>query len=140
MGARQREGERRGGEEVFKPTNSSTKRLNNPSSRAQESTKENRIHHKQSTRRTRLKRNQTPRGHKEGRASFPDQFPYKSLKNPYSKPYPREEREEEKRKGRRRTGEAVLGLCASQGKRERERAGVGIFMPTNSRTKRLNYP
>jgi len=68
-----------------------------------------------------LKRIQKPRGHKEGRASFPDQFPYKSLKNPYSKPYPREEREEEKRKGRRRTGEAVLGLCASQGKRESAR-------------------
>ena len=49
---------------------------------------------------------------------------------------------EEKRRGRRRTGEAVLGLCASQGKRERERerVGEGIFMPTNSRTKRLNYP
>ena len=96
--------------------------------------------HKQSTRRTKLKRNQTPRGHKEGRASFPDQFPYKSLKNPYSKPYRREEREEEKRRGRRRTGEAVLGLCASQGKGEQERVGEGIFIPTNSRTKRLNYP
>ena len=73
-----------------------------------------------------MKRNQTPRGHKEGRASFPDQSPYKSLKNPYSKPYPREEREEEKRRGRRRKGEAVLGLCARE--KERESVGEGIFM------------
>ena len=61
--------------------------------------------------------------------SFPDQSPYKSLKNPYSKPYPREEREEEKRRGRRRTGEAVLGLCAGQGKREKREWVRGYLSP-----------
>ena len=53
------------------------------SSRVQESTKENRIHSKQSTKRTRLTRIQNPGGHKENWASFPTQSQYKSLKNPY---------------------------------------------------------
>ena len=44
-----------------------------PSTRAQESTKENRIHPKQSTKRTRLNRTQNPGGQKEDWASFPDE-------------------------------------------------------------------
>ena len=55
----------------------------NSSTRTQESTRENRIHPKQNTRRTRLTRIQNPRGHKEEWASFPTQSPYKNLKNPY---------------------------------------------------------
>ena len=48
--------------------------------------------------------------------------------------------EKEGRKNRK--GERVHGrrgrLCS--GAKEREGEGEGIFMPTNSRTKRLNYP
>ena len=46
---------------------------NHSSSRAQDLPKENWIHPKQSTKRTRLNRIQSPRGHKEDWASFPDQ-------------------------------------------------------------------
>ena len=47
------------------------------SSRPQESRKENRIHSKQSTKRTRLTRIQKPGGHKKDWASFPTQSQYK---------------------------------------------------------------
>ena len=50
------------------------------STRIQESTKENQISHEQATRSMRLKWIQQPRGHKEERASFPNQFPYKDSK------------------------------------------------------------
>ena len=56
---------------------------NNSSSRAQESTKENRNSFKQSTRWMNSNRKQTPGGHKEDWASFPTQSQYKNLKNPY---------------------------------------------------------
>ena len=65
---------------------------NHSSSRAQESKKENRIRHKQSTRRMRSKRNQIPGGHKEGRASFPIQSQYKDSRIHGSNPTPREEK------------------------------------------------
>ena len=55
----------------------------NPSSWVWESTKENRNHSKQSTKRTRLSWIQNPGGHKEDWASFPTQSQYKVLKNPY---------------------------------------------------------
>ena len=49
-----------------------------PSTRAQESTKENRVHPKQSTNCTRLKWIQNPEGHKEDCASIPNQSQYKT--------------------------------------------------------------
>ena len=51
-----------------------------PLTRAHESTKENRNSIKRGTR---MRWIQNPGGHKEGRASFPDQSQYKILKNPY---------------------------------------------------------
>ena len=52
----------------------------NSSTRAQESTNENRIHPKQSIKRTRLTRFQNPGGHKEDWASFPTQSQYMNSK------------------------------------------------------------
>ena len=54
-----------------------------PSTRARELTKKNRNSIKRNTRWARTRWIQNPGGHKEGRASFPDQSPYKILKNPY---------------------------------------------------------
>ena len=51
---------------------------NHSSSRAQDSSKENRIHPKQRTNRTRLNWIQNPGGHKEDWVSFPDQSQYKN--------------------------------------------------------------
>ena len=86
-----------------------------------------------------LMQDQSPGGHKEDRASFPNQIQYKVSK--IHSPNPTLE----KRKGGREEGsggawergeECVLFLDA----RQRERVGEEIFMPTNSRIKRLNYP
>ena len=52
------------------------------STRAHESTKENRRSIKRGTRRMNSNRKQTPGGHKEEGASFPTQSQYKILKNP----------------------------------------------------------
>ena len=59
---------------------------NHSSSRAQDSSKENRIHPKQSTNRTRLNWIQNPGGHKEDWASFPDQSQYNNSKLHASNP------------------------------------------------------
>ena len=68
----------------------------------------------------RLKRNQIPGGHKEGRASFPIQFTYKVFTNPWLKiPNSREEK-----RGTERRREAPGGggvLFWQKRKRERER-------------------
>ena len=53
-----------------------------PSTRAHESAKENRNSIKWGTRWTKTRWIQNPGGHKEGRASFPDQSQYKILNNP----------------------------------------------------------
>ena len=66
---------------------------------------------------TKLNSIKKPRGHKEGRASFPNHSPYKSLKNPWLKPQSLERRREEEGRGDRGEGGARLG---SQKKRERE--------------------
>ena len=47
---------------------------------------------------------QKPGGHKEGRASFPDQFQYKVSKIHQLNSYSRERKREEERKGERATG------------------------------------
>ena len=94
-------------------------------------------HHKQSTRRMRLKRNQIPGGHKEGRASFPIQSHCKDSKIHSSNPTPREGGRTEEREERRQGG--GTGLAARE-KREKWGSGREIFMPTTSRTKILNYP
>ena len=54
-----------------------------PSTRAHESTKVNRNSIKRGTRSMNSNRKQMPGGHKEERASFPTQSPYKVFKNPY---------------------------------------------------------
>ena len=59
---------------------------NHSSSRAQDSSKENRIHPKQSTNCMRLNWIQNPGGHKEDWASFPDQSQYKNSKIHTSNP------------------------------------------------------
>jgi len=53
---------------------------------------------------------QKPGGHKDGRASFPDQFQYKVSKIHQPNSYSRERNREEERKGERAMGErAALG-------------------------------
>ena len=96
---------------------------NNPSSRTQESTRENQIHSKPSTKRTRLTRIQNPGGHKEDWASFPTQSQYKDLKNPYLKSLERRGRKNKREeKGRQAQGEERLFLLVAR--REGERRGV----------------
>jgi hypothetical protein len=52
-----------------------------------------------------------PRGHKEGRASFPTKSPYKILKNRYLKSQGREGRKDMRgRRGRRAPGSVLLFL------------------------------
>ena len=95
---------------------------NHSSSRAQDSSKENRIHPKQSTNRTRLNWIQNPGGHKEDWASFPDQSQYKIVKNPWLRTLVLERRG---RKPRGREGARAQQLCSGAGK-EREGEGVDI--------------
>ena len=85
-----------------------------------------------------LKRSQNPGGHKEGRASFPIQSQYKVSKIHGSNPT-LEKREWKNRKGERKRRTGGKGAAPGLGERE-ERVGERIFMPTNSITKRLNYP
>ena len=98
---------------------------NHSSSRAQDSSKENRIHPKQSTNRTRLNWIQNPGGHKEDWASFPDQSQYKNSKFHGSNTYSREEREKEQRGGGAPGRGSVLRFSVSGARRER-REGRGI--------------
>jgi hypothetical protein len=71
----------------------------------------------------RLKRNQIPRGHKEGRASFPIQSQYKDSKIHSSNPTPREEGGRTEEREERRQGE-VHACCPGLGAgREREERG-----------------
>ena len=88
-----------------------------------------------------LMQDQNPEGHKEDRASFPNQIQYKVSK--IHSPNPTLENgkggREEGRGGARERGEACV-LSWKKREEERERVGEGIFMPTNSRTKRQNYP
>ena len=86
-----------------------------------------------------LTRIQKPRGHKEERASFPDQFHTRVSKIHIPKILTLERKEGRGRRRRRRLGEGGWLLLDAR-RRARERVGEGIFMPTNSRTKRLNYP
>jgi len=85
-----------------------------------------------------LTRIQKPRGYKEERASFPDQF-YTRVSKIHIPKILTLERKEGRGRRRRRQGERGQLLLDAR-RRARERVGEGIFMPTNSRTKRLNYP
>ena len=92
-------------ESLQRVTKSSRTKL---STRAQESTKENRISTKQGTRCMKLKRIQKPRGHKEERASFPDQFHTRVSKIHSPKILILEKKEGTGRRRRRRLGEGRL--------------------------------
>ena len=67
-----------------------------------------------------LRRNQNPGGHKEGRASFPNQSPYKGSRIHTPNPTPREE---EQRGGEGRQGEMVAAVLVGA-RRRGERRGV----------------
>ena len=84
-GARESEGFRARQDGLGTPQGVTKSSRTMPSTRARESTRENRIHPKQSTKRTRVTRIQNPGGHKEDWASFPTQSLYKSFKNPSQK-------------------------------------------------------
>ena len=79
----------------------------------------------------RLKRNQIPGGHKEGRASFPIQSQYKSQKS-MPRILPLEKKGEEQREGERATGGKGRRRWAGRGsvlfQALRERGGEGVFM------------
>ena len=66
-----------------------------------------------------MNRRQNPGGHKEGRASFPDQFTYKVFTNPWLKSLTLERREGQ---GGEEEGAREVACCP--GKR-REREGEG---------------
>ena len=67
-----------------------------------------------------LRRNQIPKGHKEGRASFPIQSPYKVSRIHTPNPTPREE---EQRGGEGLQGEMVAAVLVGA-RRAGERRGV----------------
>ena len=69
----------------------------------------------------RLKRNQIPGGHKEGRASFPIQSQYKVSKIHTLNPTPREGWEEEQREGTEGAREEGAGVLGARQKRESKR-------------------
>ena len=79
-GARESEGFRARQDGLGTPQGVTKSSRTTPSTRAHESTRENRIHPKQSTKHTRLTRIQNPGGHKEDWASFPDQSQYMNSK------------------------------------------------------------
>ena len=85
-GARESEGFRARQDGLGTPQGVTKSSRTTPSTRARESTRENRIHPKQSTKRTRLTRIQNLGGHKEEWASFPDQSPYKNSRIHTSNP------------------------------------------------------
>jgi len=70
-GARESEGFSTSLDGLGTPQGATKSSRTNSSTRTQESTRENRIHPKQNTRRTRLTRIQNPREHKEDWVSFP---------------------------------------------------------------------
>ena len=99
---------------------------------------ENQNSTKQGTKRKGLRRDQNPGGHKEGRASFPDQFTYKVFTNPWLKSLTLERRREGQRgEGGARLRERRAACCPGQ---KSEREGEGVFNPNNSQPKILNYP
>ena len=110
------------------------------------STKNNHVNNKtrlmEIKRRTKLIRIQNPRGHKEGRASFPIQSQYKDSKIHSSNPTLEEKGRKNRREGERDAWEKQGDTCSvpAKGARERERGGEGVFNPNNSQPKRLNYP
>ena len=63
----------------------------------------------------RLKRNQNPGGHEEGRASFPIQSQYKDSKIHSSNPTLEEKGRKNRREGERRTGKGVGGTGLGEG-------------------------
>ena len=81
--ARESEGFRARQEGLGQPQGVTKSSRNSPSTRAQDSTKENQNSFKQSTRWMNSNRKQTPGGHKEDWASFPTQTQYIVFKNPY---------------------------------------------------------
>ena len=97
-----------------------------PSTRAHESTKETRISNKQGTKTKGMETRSKPRGHKEERASFPDQFTYKVFTNPWLKSLTLEKRGEGQR-GEEEGARLRRRRRAVQAKGERE--GEGVFNP-----------
>ena len=97
---------------------------NNLSSRAQESTNEIEILFKESTRRRNSNRNRKPRGHKEGRASFPKQIQYKVSR---SMAQILERSERTKRLGEKRAAPGEGGGCFCLARRKGERKGEGYL-------------
>ena len=68
------------------------------------------VSHKDLQKNTNLNSISKPRGHKEGRASFPTKIQYKVFTIPWLKSY-LEERKEEEHGGRREGGGAWLSFC-----------------------------
>ena len=84
------------------------------------------IHHTKDIQSTRLIQIQKPRGHKEERASFPNQSQYKVSKIHTPNPTPREEEGRKNREGGRRTGEGAASTGRQAGgrkARKKEREG-----------------
>ena len=67
-------------------------------------------------------------------------FNTKSQKSMAKTSIPREEKGGGRKRGRGARAGGGQRLDSSQKERKRERVGEGISMPTNSITKRLNYP
>jgi len=70
-------------------------------------------------------RNQTPGGHKEGWASFPEQSQYKIFTNPWLKPLSLETREPRERESAR---DEKARLCSGTRKEHWERKRVREFL------------
>ena len=98
-----------------------------PTTLAHESTKENRISLKRGTRSMNSNRKQTPGGHKEGWASFPEQSQYKTFTNPWLKPLTLETRGREPRERESARDEGAR-LCSGAGKEQREIKRVREFL------------
>ena len=89
-----------------------------------------------------LMQDQNPGGHKEDRASFPNQIQYKVSKihtpNPTLEKRKGGRKERKEEEGARREEEG--GVLTRQKERARGRGGEGVFNPNYSQPKKLNYP
>ena len=85
-----------------------------------------------------LNQSQNPRGHKEGRASFPIKSQYKNLNNPYLYFLERRGRKRERGEGRQQEGRRAAHWAKEEP--ERERGGEGVFNPNNSQPLKTKLP
>ena len=81
-----------------------------------------------------------PRRRQGGKGLLSHSISVQSLKNPWFKSYPRKEREEEQEGREKETHGRKGGSAWTKRGREERESGWEIFKPTNSSTKRLNYP